>query len=214
MKKALFLSGGWDGHKPDKIVQLFSDDLAARGFTCEIERSLDPLADGARLRTYDLIFLCWTMGQLSKEQTEGLTGAVRDGVAFAGVHGGAGDAFRGNLDFEWLVGGHFVGHPHVGDYTVRIADPDNPITAGLPQTFPYQSEQYYMMMDPAVHVLADSLYLHDGRSSSMPVAWTKTWGKGRVFYCSLGHDPEEFNRYPHARALTLNGILWSTRSLS
>ena len=49
MKKALFVSGGWDGHQPEKIVQLFASDLEAKGLTPEIITALDPLADVERL---------------------------------------------------------------------------------------------------------------------------------------------------------------------
>lgn len=209
MKKVLFVSGGWKGHQPEKIVQIFADELKAHGFEPEIVTSLEPLADEAALKTYALIFPCWTMGELSAEQERGLCGAVRAGVGLAGVHGGMGDAFRGKLDYEWMTGGHFVGHPHVGDYTVRVKEPAHVITAGLPAEFAYKSEQYYMMMDPAVDVLADTAYTHAGRTVSMPVVWTKNWGAGRVFYNALGHDPVEFTTCPEARILTVRGCLWA-----
>lgn len=209
MKKVLFICGGWNGHKPEKIVQIFADELKSHGFEPEIATSLAPLADEAALKTYSLIFPCWTMGELTPEQERGLCGAVRAGVGLAGVHGGMGDAFRGKLDYEWMTGGHFVGHPHVGDYTVRVTDRSHTITAGLPAEFAYKSEQYYMMMDPAVDVLAETAYTHAGRTVSMPVVWTKNWGAGRVFYNALGHDPVEFTTYPEARTLTVRGCLWA-----
>jgi hypothetical protein len=213
MKKALFIAGGWDGHQPDKIVQLFSEDLRAADFECDIESSLDVLADVERLKTYDVISPCWTMGSLSKEQSKGLVAAVRGGTALAGIHGGMGDAFRGNLDFEWMVGGHFVGHPHVGEYSVRIKDFDSPITKDLPGAFAYHSEQYYMLIDPAVHVLAETEYIYEGRHCAMPVAWIRMWGSGRVFYSSLGHEPAEFEKFPEARTLTVRGLRWAAGEL-
>lgn len=213
MKKALFVAGGWDGHQPEKIVQLFADELRGANFTADIETSLDVFADSDRLKTYDVISPCWTMGALSKEQSDGLLAAVRGGVALAGIHGGMGDAFRGNTEYEWMVGGHFVGHPHVGEYTVRIQDFDSPITRDLPGSFAYHSEQYYMLIDPAVHVLADTVYVHEGRQTTMPVAWIRMWGKGRVFYSSLGHEPGEFDRFPEARILTARGLRWAAGAL-
>ena len=213
MKKALFIAGGWDGHQPEKIVQLFSNDLRLAGFSTDIETSLDVLADLERLKTYDVISPCWTRGSLSKEQSAGLLAAVHGGVALAGIHGGMGDAFRGNIEYEWMVGGHFVGHPHVGDYTVRIKDFDSPITKGLPGSFAYQSEQYYLLMDPAVHVLAETEYVYEGRHCTMPVAWIRMWGQGRVFYSSLGHDPLEFEKFPEARTLTVRGLRWAAADL-
>ncbi len=212
-KLALFLAGGWSGHQPDKIVQLFTRELQAHGFETHVETTLDCLADTEKLKSYSVIFPCWTMGQLTPEQTKGLIEAVRSGVGLAGIHGGMGDAFRGNTDYEWMVGGHFVGHPHVGDYTVCVKDAESPITQGIPATFPYRSEQYYMLVDPVVHVLADSQYVHEGRTCTMPVAWTKNWGKGRVFYNSLGHDPEEFTQFPAALNLTTQGVRWAAGSL-
>ncbi len=213
MKKALFLSGGWPGHQPEKIVQLLAGELQRHDIACDTETSLDILTDTARLRTYDLISPCWTMGQLTKDQTRGLLDAIQGGVGLAGIHGGMGDAFRGNLDYEWMVGGLFVGHPHVGDYTVRVRDITSPITDGLPATFPYKSEQYYMLVDPGIQVLADADYVHEGRMTTMPVAWVKRWGRGRVFYCALGHAPEEFVQFPAALALTTRGLLWACGAL-
>ena len=131
-KRALFLSGGWSGHVPDQIVALFSADLQAAGFETRIETTLDHLAEAEELKTYDVIFPCWTMGTITPAQSKGLSAAVRSGIGLAGIHGGMGDAFRGNTDYEWMVGGHFVGHPHVGDYTVRVTDKTHAITRGLP----------------------------------------------------------------------------------
>jgi type 1 glutamine amidotransferase len=138
---------------------------------------------------------------------------VRGGVGLAGIHGGMGDAFRGQTDYEWMVGGHFVGHPHVGEYTVRVADTGSPITQGLPQSFAYNSEQYYLLVDPANEVLADTLFTYEGRECVMPVTWTKAWGAGRVFYSSLGHAPEEFDTFPDSLTLATRGILWAASLL-
>lgn len=213
LKKALLIPGGWDGHQPEKFIQILSQSLTSAGVACETVATLDVLSDEARLKTFDVIVPCWTMGTLTPEQSAGLQTAIRSGVGLGGIHGGMGDAFRGNLDYEWMVGGHFVGHPHVGDYTVRIKDFSSPIAAGLPPSFTYNSEQYYMMIDPGIHVLADTEYVYEGRSCTMPVAWVKTWGEGRVFYSALGHAPEEFTTTPQALTLAINGIRWAAKHL-
>lgn len=209
MKKALIFHGGWDGHFPVAVAARFAADLASRGLQADLRDSLSCLDDAAALAAYDVIVPVWTMGTLSPEQTKNLAGAVRGGVGLAGTHGGAGDAFRGNLDYEWMVGGHFVGHPHVGDYAVRLTGRTSPVTEGLPAEIPYKSEQYYLMVDPGIETLAETTYAHEGRHVVMPVAWTKSWGKGRVFYSSLGHAPAEFDAFPPAHELTLRGILWA-----
>ena len=209
MKKALFISGGWDGHRPDEIVQIFTQELLTHDVEPVVTKDLSILADVELLREFALIFPCWTMGQLTDEQNRGLVDVVRGGVGLAGVHGGMGDAFRGRLDYEWMVGGHFVGHPHVGDYTVRVTDRASPVTEGLPEAFAYRSEQYYLLVEPGVRVLATAAYNHEGQTVEMPVAWTKTWGAGRVFYNALGHSPAEFTEFPAARSLTVRGCLWA-----
>ncbi len=211
--RVLIFWGGWDGHQPEKMAILLAAELARHGLEPQIESTLDVLNDIEALKSYKLISPCWTMGQLTERQDKALQEAVKGGIALGGIHGGMGDAFRGNLEYEWMTGGHFVGHPHVGDYIVRIRDFADPITQGLPGTFPFRSEQYYMMVDPSIHVLADTEYIYEGRSVTMPVAWIKTWGKGRVFYSSLGHAPEEFAEFPEALTLTVRGMLWAAGML-
>lgn len=151
------------------------------------------------------------MGSITPEQSAGLREAVRAGTGLAGVHGGMGDAFRGDTNYEWMVGGHFVGHPYVGEYIVHVVDAGHPAMKGLPAEFVYRSEQYYMLVDPAICVLADSEYTHEGGVCRMPVVWTKTWGLGRIFYSALGHEPSEFGRFPEVFAMSVRGLLWAAR---
>lgn len=209
--KILFLQGGWEGHRPAEVTARFAAALRREGAAVEIATELAGLADLDWVASFDAVSPCWTMGRLAPEQSAGLREAVRAGTGLAGIHGGMGDAFRGDLDYEWMVGGHFVGHPHVGEYTVRLAVPQDPLLAGLPRQFVYRSEQYYLLVDPAVRVLADAEYVHDGATCRMPVVWTKTWGKGRVFYSALGHDPSEFDAYPEVFALAVRGLQWAAR---
>jgi type 1 glutamine amidotransferase len=211
--KVLFLQGGWEGHHPAAVVAKFVSTLSGHGVECEVATSLEGLADPQWLRTFAAISPCWTMGQLTPEQSKGLQEAVRSGVGLGGVHGGMGDAFRGDLGYEWMVGGHFVGHPHVGEYTVCVKALGDPIMAGLPHEFAYRSEQYYMLVDPAISVLAEADYTHDDHTCVMPVVWTKPWGAGRVFYSALGHDPSEFDAFPQVFEMSVRGLLWAAGRL-
>ena len=209
MKTALVVWGGWEGHTPKESAAILAEELGKNGFRVRLENDLAPLANRRALKRLDLIVPFWTMGELPAESWRGLSEAVRGGVGLAGIHGGAGDAFRGNLEFQWMVGGQFVGHPHVGPYTVRPTAVRSPITRGLKQSFRYDSEQYYMLTDPGNTVLATTVYKHDGRRTVMPVVWTRTWGKGRVFYSALGHVWQEFLDYPEVLAMTVRGMLWA-----
>ena len=210
-KKALVLWGGWDGHTPKETAELLAGEMQKKGITSEIVATLDPLADGAKLKTYDLIVPVWTCGQLSGDQWKGLNEAVKSGVGVGGVHGGTGDAFRGCIEYQWMIGGQFVGHPHVGDYEVRLTKNESPITECLKKKFKYTSEQYYMLIDPGATVLAETSYVYEEKKCKMPVIWTKTWGQGRVFYSALGHTAEELKKYPEVVEMSVRGLAWAAR---
>ena len=209
MKKALIFWGGWDGHTPKETAELFAQELKPHGFDVTVVNSLSPLEDCAALKELNLIVPVWTMGQISEAQLKGLNDAVRDGVGLAGVHGGMCDAFRRRVEYAWMTGGQFVAHPYVGEYTVRLTGVKSPITSGMKPSFQYNSEQYYMVVDPGVTILADTVYNFEGREIVMPVVWTKTWGKGRVFYSALGHTAAELKKYPDIVAMTTRGMLWA-----
>jgi hypothetical protein len=211
-KRALFVWGGWKGHEPKKCVDIFAPWLEEQGFKVEISNTLDSYLDAEMIKSLDLIVQIYTMSQISREQERGLLEAVKSGVGIAGWHGGLADAFRSNTEFQFMVGGQWVAHPGgIVDYEVNIIDREDPITAGL-SDFKMQSEQYYMHVDPINEVLATTTfsgkhaYWIDG--VVMPVVWKKVYGKGRVFYTSLGHVAKDFD-VPQAREIVKRGMLWA-----
>lgn len=208
MKKALIFQGGWKGHTPKKVAQLFASVLEKVDFNVHIVDSLDPLEDIAALKRYDLIIPIWTMGEISDAQFTGLNEAVKSGVGLGGIHGGMCDAFRGRIEYNWMTGGQFLGHPHVGEFKVNFTNIKSPITAGM-KPFKYDSEQYYVAVDPANTVLATTVYHFDKLKVTVPVVWTKNWGLGRVFYSSLGHTADELKKYPDVVAMTIRGLCWA-----
>lgn len=78
------------------------------------------------------------------------------------------------------------------------------------------SEQYYMHVDPNVKVLATTTFSGDHASwidgCVIPVVWKKMYGKGRVFYTSLGHVAKDFD-VPEAFEIMKRGIRWAVVSL-
>jgi type 1 glutamine amidotransferase len=211
MRKVLFVCGGWEGHTPRECVDLFAPWLEAQDFAVEVAETLEVFADAARLKGYDLIVPAWTLGELSDVQEKHLCDAVAGGVGLAGWHGGVGDAFRTATNYQFMVGGQFVAHP--GDmlaaWDVRIVDREHPITHGLDGFTMHDTERYYLHVDPSNHVLAVTP-MEGG--FDMPVAWTRTWGRGRVAYCSIGHTDRDFDN-PQARELVQRCLLWAARAL-
>ena len=156
MRTALFIWGGWEGHEPEKCVQRFVPILQAAGFGVQV--SDNSVGSEGRLTSLSVIVPCWTMGTLNAEQETNLLEAVAGGVGIAGWHGGMGDAFRSNTNYQFMVGGQFVAHPgNFVDYRVNIADTGHPITRGIPD-FQVHTEQYYMHVDPSNHVLATTTF--------------------------------------------------------
>ena len=213
-KSALIVWGGWDGHEPKQCVDIFAPYLQGQGYDVEISDTLDSYLDQERMHALDLIVQVWTMGTITREQENGLLEAIKSGVGFAGWHGGSGDSFRNNTEYQFMVGGQWVAHPGgVIDYGVNITKPDDPIVAGL-QDFEMNSEQYYMHVDPSNEVLATTTFGGEHapwiEGTVMPVVWKRMWGQGRVFFSSVGHVAKDFD-VPEARTIVERGMLWASR---
>jgi type 1 glutamine amidotransferase len=204
--KALIVYGGWDGHEPGPVSEVLTKALRDRGVEAERSDTLEAFNELDPLLDLDLIVPIWTMGKIEDEQVRNLCEAVRRGVGLAGVHGGMGDAFREAADYQFMVGGQWVAHPgNIVDYRVHVVDHADPITADMDH-FPVHSEQYYMHVDPSNHVLATTTFECNG--CTMPVVWKRMWGKGRVFYSSLGHAAGDFD-VPEVLTLITRGMLWA-----
>lgn len=221
--RALILWGGWEGHQPEAVASLFAGVLREKSFDVTISPSLDALLDADVTRDLSLVVPIYSSGEITQAQLHSLLTLVASGVGIGGVHGGMCDAFRHETEYHFMTGGQWVAHP--GDvgvtYSVRIVDPDHVITRGSPAAFSVTSEQYYMHVDPANHVLATTRFPTPGVGgphlrndpTDMPVIWTKYYGAGRVFYCSVGHQ-EHTVRQPEVLRLCTSGLLWAAHAES
>jgi type 1 glutamine amidotransferase len=216
-KQALIVWGGWDGHQPKEVGELFDRVLKEEGFEVEVSDTLDAFNDGEKLKELSLIVPIWTMGSISGEQEANVMNAVEGGVGLAGCHGGMCDSFRNNTGWQWMTGGQWVAHPGNDgtNYKVVIKKGSDPIVEGI-NDFEVSSEQYYMHIDPAIKVLAvtpmpvaEGPHVPNGQFE-MPVVWTKFWGQGKVFYNSLGHQADVFD-IPEALELMRRGFNWAAR---
>ena len=219
MKKALIFTGGWEGHEPQKVAARFCGLLEKNGFSVDIFEGVECLADVQKLLEYDLIVPCCTDSTLPRDYEKNVSYAVSRGVGMAGCHGGMCDAFRDSVEWQFLTGGQWVSHPGGDDvtYTVNVRRGSSPIIDGI-EDFEVTSEQYYLHVDPAIEVLATTRfpvanYYHaSNKPIDMPVVWTKYWGIGRVFYCSLGHHDDFFDKSPAAEVIMERGMLWAAES--
>jgi len=214
-RRILYTYGGWKGHEPDQSVELFKPWLEKEGAIVELFDNLEPYADNSFMNKIDLVIQVFTMATITGEQEKCLLKAVSSGCGLAGWHGGLCDSFRQNTEYQFMTGGQWVAHPGgVIDYRVNVTDHEDPVTSGL-SDFDMHSEQYYLHVDPNMKVLATTRFAGDHASwidgCTMPVSWKKMYGKGRVFYSSLGHVMKDFE-VPQALTIMQRGIKWAAAS--
>lgn len=209
--RVLLLYGGWEGHQPAQFAD-FAETHLLQG--CRVTRSQDlGLLRAKVLREFDLLVPIWTFGELTDQQIDDLLGAVADGLGMVAWHGAA-SSFLNSRSHKFMLGGQFVGHPGGEQlrYPVRFLGND-PLVQGL-EDLAVVSEQYYLLIDPAVKVLATTSI--DGAEFAwvagvtMPIAWKRAWGKGRVFYCALGHTTDVLGHAP-VTTLLQRAIRWAAR---
>ncbi len=207
LKKALIVWGGWEGHQSEAVSNILADMLRSEKFEVTLSNTLDSFSDISLMQSMDLIIPNWTNGKIAKQPLSNLIETIQNGCGLAGCHAGMCGAFRQEVDYHYMTGGQWVQHPG-GDgicYTVRITDQNHPVTKGMTD-FEVFTEQYYMHIDPAISIHAVTNF----DKVEMPVVWTKKWGKGNVYYNSLGHSPEIIQQ-PAVYKLLKKGFLWASR---
>ena len=118
-----------------------------------------------------------------------------------------------------MTGGQWVAHPGncIPSYTVEIADSSHAITTGIEPFTLFETEQYYMHVDPGNHVLCTTTFSGEhgeqdmySAGTVMPYAWTKPYGDGKVFIVGWGHTFKDFD-VPEAKKIVQRGLLWACR---
>ena len=226
-KKVIYVYGGMDGHSPKESVDFFVPILEKEGAIVKVFNNFSVYEDEKLMKEADLIIQVFTDAfssdpRMNENQFKGLRNALINGTGFAGWHGGLADSSPNPL-YHFIVGGDFVSHPgelkdmKTAEYEVKIHDKQDYITNGVSDFKITNSEQYYMMIDPNVKVLAVSEFKlnnwqtneNEIKGSFMPVIWKKNFGKGRVFYSSLGHYLREFE-IPEVLTIQMRGFRWAS----
>ncbi len=179
---------------------------------------LDNLKYG-RIRQFDAIFLNNTVGMIfvDPEVRAGLSRFVREGGGLAGNHG------TSHASMDWPEFGEMIGawrgvHREATEQaTIRIDDPKSPLTAAFEgKEFVYQDEFFRFPVGPysreKLHVLLSmdvaKTDMNQGRACAQPcnradhdyaISWIRSYYKGRVFFCTLGHNTTLFMTPPLAK---------------
>jgi type 1 glutamine amidotransferase len=151
---------------------------------------------GPNLSNVDAIFF---MGHrevpLDASQKDELLQYVRDGHGFVAAHVAL-TAFDSWPEFGEMLGGGYDGHPISGPGTVINESPEFPATKHFPASFPFNDEFYQPKnlsrekVDVVLRLDLANVPANAGLklSGDYPLAWAKTYGKGRVFFGSFAHS--------------------------
>jgi type 1 glutamine amidotransferase len=177
-----------------------------------------PPSDGAHLAQlanikrsdYDVLVFYTSGYKLTEPQERALQKFVEEGGGIVGIHG-ASLTFGNSAVWLRMLGARFTGHiPGTYPLQIAIADPNHPITAGVGPFVITDEEYKHRFADVDRHVLArfKERPPKSDQKANMDIIWTREIGKGRVFYCALGHGREAWTN-PAWQKLMVQGILWA-----
>jgi hypothetical protein len=172
------------------------------------------------LNNFDAV-LFFTGGELEmdpQQKADFLSFIHDDGKGFVGVHS-ATITFTSWPEYGEMIGGYFDEHPWgTFDAPIVVEDPSFPGMQQWPRSFVLRDEIYQlkdysrdkvrvlMRLDPGKLDLKNkNVHRTDG---DFAVTWAKTYGKGRVYYSSLGHVPENWDD-PRVQKMYTEAIKWA-----
>jgi len=172
------------------------------------------------LNDFDAV-LFYTGGDLEmddQQRADFLSFVHDDGKGFVGVHS-ATITFTHWRAFGEMIGGYFDEHPWgTFDAPILVEDPSFPGMQQFPRSFVLTDEIYQvknfsrdqsrvlMRLDASKLDLANPRVHRNDKDFA--VTWAKTYGKGRVYYSTLGHREETWDR-PDIQKMYTEAIKWA-----
>jgi len=218
--KVLLLSGGQRQHHGYREQAFYLSAALEDTGRYEVTQTEDAaLLETPALAKYDLVIGLSDRRdpefKMTKGQQQALFAYVKGGGGYVSIHGA--DNAPADWEPEWkpmlgAVFSHFGlpdGKTKKGEFTVRIVDPSSPVAEGLTE-FQLKDELYYhLQIEPDVKPLAVVAF----EGQDWPVAWTRTYGEGRVFHTVFGHrdfgpGKDDPLQNPDFGRLVLQGIDW------
>jgi type 1 glutamine amidotransferase len=173
------------------------------------------------LNDFDAVFF-FTAGELdmdAQQKTDLLSFVHDDGKGFIGIHA-ATITFTEWPEYGKMIGGYFDEHPWgTFDAPIVVEDPGFPGMQSWPRSFVLHDEIYQiknfsrdnlrvlMRLDASKLDLANPKVHRTDRDFA--VTWAKMYGRGRVYYSSLGHVKENWDN-PQMQKMLIEAIKWVT----
>jgi type 1 glutamine amidotransferase len=218
--KVFLLTGGQRQHHGYRDQAFYLANVLENTGRFEVTISEEAaILETPAIRKYDLIIVNADRRdpefKFTTSQQEALFEFVRSGHGYISIHAADNAAPDWLPEWKEMLGGVFShrglpdGKTRKGSFTVKIADTSSPITRGI-KDFPLNDELYYQLqMLPDVQPLATIEY----QGTAWPAAWTRTFGKGRVFHTTMGHrdfgpDKDDPVRDPNLSRLIVQGVEW------
>ncbi len=181
------------------------------------------------LAPFDAIIF-YTTGHLplKPEQQKAIIDFVKEGKGFVGIHSATDYSSKEGYwpEFVEMIGPRFKTHgANNAPLVLKIHDPKHPATKMLPQEWKIADEMY-QFITPVPRDKFRILITVDTEKSeaenlkknkmekgqTYEVAWCRKFGKGRVFYTSLGHNEEVWKDKLYQQHL-IAGIQWAMGDL-
>lgn len=185
-----------------------------------------------QLARFDVVIFNNSTGPvLNDEQQRVLQEYVENGGSLIGIHGAGDDSHHWDWYEQNLPGVKFSHHPldpQLQEAEVMLNDvPDSLMTAGLPASWRHTDEWYVFFENPRskgfnvlysidgekIQPSGNMLWIKDkdfGMGSDHPVAWYRSFGGGRTFYTSIGHNAAAWQHEPFVRMLE-NAVAWGMK---
>ncbi len=206
--KVLFLGHASTHHPSMALMPILAAPLARKGIQLTHVATPDEALRPEVLAHYDALMIYANHKTLTPAQEQALVGFVEGGKGLVALHC-ASAMFTESPRYIPLVGGEFSTHG-TGDFTAEIVAPGHPIMKGLAPFSTWDETYVHTRHNPTDRtVLMERV---DGKGRE-PYTWTRTQGKGRVFYTALGHDERTW-RNPGFQQLVEQGTVWAVSDAS
>lgn len=200
--EVLFL-GDDRGHKPLERYRVLKQALGPQGFNLTFVEDLGKITR-ENLGLYDALIVY--ANHESDKVPEAIVPWVKDGGALVALHSACGN-FHPSKEWFDLVGGRFESHEgHV--FSPKTVDPNHPITRDLPLLKCWDETYVHRDLVSDMHLLQVREPINQNETKEQPWTWTRTEGRGRVFYTASGHDLRCWNEEAY-QVLVKRGILWA-----
>ena len=207
--RILFLGHDSEHHNSNLYYPMLAKALGQDAIYFDYRTTMEgALGDYAYLSQFDGVLLYANHDKAEDHQFKNLLRFVEDGGGFIPVHCACG-CCSNQPDFAKLVGGEFLKHKH-GTFTSSIIKPDHQAMSNVSE-FEGWDETYVHTKradDRTILMVRKPVGKDDNITEPEPWTWTRSQGKGRVFYTASGHDQRVWSQ-PGFHQLLKSGILWA-----